>query len=131
MPDYVVMKCMKALNDWGKQMRGSRILILGLAYKANVDDDRESPSYRLIEKLEELGAVVSYNDPFVPVIKYTREFSKYAGRKSVPVSGDYDLFLVATLHEEYKKKDLKSFNIPIVDTRNLMTGHNDRLIHKA
>jgi UDP-N-acetyl-D-glucosamine dehydrogenase len=99
MPDFVVMKCMKALNDWGKQVRGARILIMGLAYKANVDDDRESPSYRLIEKLEELGALVSYNDPYVPVIKYTREFSHFAGRKSVPVTGDYDLFLVATLHD--------------------------------
>ncbi|MBN1381270.1 MAG: nucleotide sugar dehydrogenase [Deltaproteobacteria bacterium] len=131
MPDFVVMKCMKALNDWGKQMRGARVLILGLAYKANVDDDRESPSYRLIEKLEELGAVVSYNDPFVPVIKYTREFSKYAGRKSVPISGDYDLFLVATLHDAYKKTNLKSYNIPIVDTRNLLSEYKNHLIHKA
>lgn len=131
MPDYVVAKCMKVLNDWNKQMRGSRILILGLAYKANVDDDRESPSYRLIEKLEELGAVVSYNDPYVPEIRYTREFSKYAGRKSAPITGGYDLFLIATPHDAYKSMDLKSFNVPIVDTRNLMTDSRDRLIHKA
>jgi UDP-N-acetyl-D-glucosamine dehydrogenase len=131
MPDYVVMKCMKALNDHGRQVRDARILLLGLAYKANVDDDRESPSYRLIEKLEELGAVVSFNDPFVPMIRYTREFSQYAGRKSVPITGDYDLFLVATLHEEYKKINLKSFNVPIVDTRNLLKEFKSRLVYKA
>lgn len=73
MPDYVVMKVMKALNDHGKSVRGSKILILGLAYKANVDDDRESPSYHLMEKLEQMGAAVSYNDPYIPEIKLTRE----------------------------------------------------------
>ncbi len=120
MPDYVVMKCMKALNDCGKQVKGSKILIMGLAYKANVDDDRESPSYRLMEKLEDMGGVVSYHDPFVPVIKYTREFSKFAGRKSAPVDGSYDLILIATLHEQYKQIDFKSLNVPVVDTRNLL-----------
>ena len=82
MPDYVVTKVMKALNEHGKHLKGSKILLLGLAYKANVDDDRESPSYRLLEKLEELGAKVDYNDPYVPVIKPTREFSKF-GRPQV------------------------------------------------
>ncbi|MGV8075220.1 MAG: nucleotide sugar dehydrogenase [Syntrophobacteraceae bacterium] len=120
MPDYVVMKVMKALNDCGKQVRGSKILLLGLAYKANVDDDRESPSYRLMEKLEELGAVVFYNDPYVPEIKPSREFSHFAGRKSAKVSGKYDLFLVATAHDDYKAMDLTSFKVPIVDTRNLI-----------
>ena len=68
-PDYVVLKVMKALNAVGKHLRGSKILILGLAYKENVDDDRESPSYRLMEKLEDLGAEVSFNDPCIPVIR--------------------------------------------------------------
>ena len=127
MPDYVVMKVMKALNECGKQVRGSKILMLGLAYKANVDDDRESPSYRLMEKLEELGASVAYNDPFVPQIKFTREFSKFAGRKSQAVSKKYDLFLIATAHDAYKKLDLQSLGVPIVDTRNLIAGSNKRL----
>ncbi len=83
MPDYVVGKVMLALNDAGKAVRGSRILLLGLAYKANVDDDRESPSYRLMEKLEEMGAEVSYNDPYIPVIRPSREYARYAGRRSV------------------------------------------------
>ena len=69
MPDYVVSKVAEALNNIGKPVKGSKILMLGLAYKANVDDDRESPSYRLMEKLEEMGAIVSYNDPYIPAIK--------------------------------------------------------------
>ncbi len=127
MPDYVVMKVMKALNDYGKHVKGSKILLLGLAYKANVDDDRESPSYRLMEKLEELGAKVDYNDPYVPVIKPTREFSKFAGRKSVPVSGKYDLILIATAHDDYKKLDPCKLKIPIVDTRRIIKDSYKKL----
>lgn len=119
MPDFVVQRVMEVLNEYGKPLKGSRILMLGLAYKANVDDDRESPSYHLIEKLEEKGAVVSYNDPFVPVIRPSREWGKYAGRKSVDVSGNFDLILIATAHEEYKKMDFSRFKIPIVDSRNI------------
>ena len=72
MPDYVVSKVMLALNDHGKTVKGAKILICGLAYKANVNDDRESPSYRLMEKLEEIGAIVDYNDPYIPIIPMTR-----------------------------------------------------------
>lgn len=130
MPDYVVSRVMKALNDVGKPMKGARILILGLAYKANVDDDRESPSYRLMEKLEELGAEVSYNDPYIPVIRKSREYAKYAGRKSKKVSGDYDCILIATAHDEYKDIDFKSFGIPIVDTRAVVKGKS-KLFYSA
>jgi UDP-N-acetyl-D-glucosamine dehydrogenase len=124
MPNYVVTKAMLALNDAGRPVKGARILILGLAYKANVDDDRESPSYQLMEKLEALGGIVSYNDPYLPVIRLTREHAKYAGRRSVPVSGDYDLILIATAHDEYRSLDLLSFGIPVVDTRNLLVEKN-------
>jgi UDP-N-acetyl-D-glucosamine dehydrogenase len=130
MPDYVVSKVMKALNDVEKPMKGSKILILGLAYKANVDDDRESPSYRLMEKLEELGAQVSYNDPYVPVIRKSREYAKYAGRKSTKISGNFDLVLIATAHDEYKDIDFKSFGIPIVDTRAVLKGKS-KLFYQA
>jgi len=120
MPDFVVTKAVQALNDHGKPVKGSRILILGLAYKANVDDDRESPSYRLIEKLESMGAKVRYNDPYIPVIRKTREFPQFAGRRSVPVSGRYDLILVATAHDAYRAIDFASFGVPVVDTRNVI-----------
>jgi len=127
MYEYVVAKVMKALNDNGKHVKGSKILILGLAYKANVDDDRESPSYRLMDKLEELGAVVDYNDPYISVIKSSREYSKYTGRKSAPLSKKYDLILIATAHDEYKNIDLRKLNIPIVDTRRIIKDNYKKL----
>jgi UDP-N-acetyl-D-glucosamine dehydrogenase len=130
MPDYVVLKVMKALNDQGKSLKGSNILILGLAYKANVDDDRESPSYHLLEKLEELGAVVSYNDPYIPEIQMTREHGTFAGRRSVEISDRFDLILIATAHDEYQSLDFKSLGIPVVDTRNLIRDRG-RLVYQA
>ena len=69
MPDYVVSVVGHALNEESKSIKGSHILLLGLAYKPNVDDDRESPSYRLIDKLDERGASVDYNDPHIPTIR--------------------------------------------------------------
>ncbi|NPU84670.1 MAG: nucleotide sugar dehydrogenase [Syntrophaceae bacterium] len=120
MPDYVVLKVMKALNEQEKTIKGSKILILGLAYKANVDDDRESPSYSLMEKLEELGAEVSYNDPHIPEIRMTREHPHLAGRKSMEISNLFDLLLIATAHDEYQAVDFQSLGIPVVDTRNVI-----------
>ena len=92
--------------------------MLGIAYKPNVDDDRESPSYRLIEKLEGLGASVDYNDPHIPTIRPNRGFNQYAGRKSKEISSDYDLILVATHHDGYQHQDFSDYQIPLVDTRN-------------
>ena len=130
MPDYVVSKVMEALNSQGKPVRGSRILILGLAYKANVDDDRESPSYRLMEKLEHLGAQVSYNDPYIPIVRPTREYAKFAGRESAAISGDYELILIATPHDEYRNIDFAALGVPVVDTRNVVKAKGEWL-HRA
>ncbi|HNS57294.1 MAG TPA: nucleotide sugar dehydrogenase, partial [Smithellaceae bacterium] len=124
MPHYVVSKAAEALNNVGKPVKGAKILLLGLAYKANVDDDRESPSYRLLEKLEEMGAVVSYNDPYIPTIRPTREYAKFAGRKSAQISNEYDLILIATAHDEYSEIDFTSLGIPVVDTRNVIKQKN-------
>lgn len=118
MPEYVIGRVIEALNHEGKAVKGSHILILGLAYKANVDDDRESPSYVLMEKLEARGATVAYHDPYIPVIRPTREHGHYAGRKSQPVSADYDLILIATAHEAFRGLDFSGYAIPVVDTRN-------------
>jgi len=127
MPDHVVSKVMLALNDVGKAVKGARILILGLAYKANVDDDRESPSYRLMEKLEALGAQVDYNDPYLPVIRQKREFPQFEGKKSVELSGEFDLLVIATAHEQYRQIDFKSLRMTVVDTRHLVQDSFDRL----
>lgn len=118
MPDYVVGKVINALNEEGKAVMDSRILLLGLAYKANVDDCRESPSFALMEKLEARGAVVFYNDPNVPVVPETREHAEFAGRKSVVISDNYDLVLLVTDHAEYRDFDFSDYSSPLVDTRN-------------
>jgi UDP-N-acetyl-D-glucosamine dehydrogenase len=121
MPDYVVGRVAEALNDQCKPVKGARILLLGLAYKANVDDDRESPSYVLMEKLEARGATVAYHDPHVPLIRATREHPHFAGRRSQLVSSNYDLVLISTAHDEYRQMDFSSFACPVVDTRNCVT----------
>jgi len=127
MPEFVVGRAMEVLNEEGKPLRGSKILIMGLAYKANVDDDRESPSYRLMELLEHKGAKVYYNDPYVPVIRPSREFPHYAGRESKDISNDYDLILIATAHDEYKTFDFSKITVPILDTRNVVRENGVRV----
>ena len=107
MPNYVISRCEETLKSHGKTIQGSRILPLGLAYKPNVDDDRESPSYVLMQKLENMGSEVNYNDPHIPEIRFSREHGKYAGRQSVEPSEEYDLFLLATHHDSYSAADLK------------------------
>jgi len=126
MPDYVVARVAEALNEDAKSIKGSRILLLGMAYKPNVDDDRESPSYVLTEKLEAKGAQVSYNDPYVPEIKLTREHPEFAGRKSVEITDDYDCVLIATHHAEYTEYDFSRYTSPIVDTRNCVSKRPDK-----
>ncbi len=130
MPDYVISRVADALNDDGKAIKGSKILLLGMAYKPNVDDDRESPSYVLMKKLEDKGAIVSYNDPHVPEIKLTREHPEFAGRKSVAITDDFDCILVATHHAEYGEYDFSNFTAPIVDTRNCV-GKRPAKYYKA
>lgn len=118
MPDHVVSVVGQALNRIGRPVLGSKILVCGLAYKANVDDDRESPSYVLLEKLEKLGATVLYHDPYIPVIRPTREHAHLAGRKSVTLDSPCDLVIIATAHEEFYRHDFSSLPVPLVDTRN-------------
>jgi UDP-N-acetyl-D-glucosamine dehydrogenase len=120
MPDYVVSRVAEALNDHGKPVRGSRMLLLGIAYKADVDDMRESPSLVLIEKLEAMGALVDYNDPYVPVIPHTREHNHLAGRASQPITGDYDCLVIATAHQYYDAEEITALGIPVVDSRRLV-----------
>ncbi len=130
MPDFVVTRAMEVLNEQGKALRGSKILLLGLAYKANVDDDRESPSYRIMELLEDKGAQVDYNDPYVPVIRPSREYPHYAGRKSQDISNEYDLVIITTPHDEYKSFDFSNVTVPILDTRNVVQGNGVK-VYKA
>jgi UDP-N-acetyl-D-glucosamine dehydrogenase len=126
MPEHVVRTVADALNAQSKPIKGSRILILGLAYKPNVDDERESPSYVLMELLAERGAEVAYYDPYVPVIKPTREHPEFAGRKSIEWTcatiAAFDLVLIATNHTAVNYHELGDWARSIVDTRNAMSG---------
>ncbi len=121
MPEYVVSRVIDALNDAGKPLKSARILVLGIAYKANVDDDRESPSYAIIQSLEKRGAIVSYNDPHVPVIREGRSNHWIAGRECVPISDDFDAMIVCTSHREYSEIDFSSSQIPVIDCRNAIS----------
>jgi len=124
MPQHVVHRVADVLNSQQKPISGSKILILGLAYKPNVDDDRESPSYILMDLLSDRGAQLEYYDPYVPVIKPTREHSHWAGKKSVEWDRasikHFDLVLIATNHSRVNYHDLADWAHCIVDTRNAM-----------
>jgi len=137
MPEYVIHQVVAALNQRCKALNGSRVLVVGLAYKADVDDDRESPSYALMTLLKERGAQVSYYDPYVPVIKPTREHPQWAGLKSIAWEAkaikNFDLVLIATKHAKTDYQDLAQWADCIVDTRNAMAGIPTRQgqVHKA
>ena len=124
MPHYVTDKVMRALNEDGKATKGARVLVLGLAYKANIDDDRESPSFEIIELLEDLGAKVSYCDPFFPTARRGRRHDLQ--RSSVPCTAeafaDYDALIVATAHDAFKDAKLYQRVKLVIDTRNMMAA---------
>ena len=128
MPEHVVHTVANALNTQCKAIKGSRILIVGLAYKPDVDDERESPSYVLMNLLAERGAEVDYYDPYVPVIKLTREHPQFAGRKSVEWNRatieNFDVVLIATNHSSVNYHELGEWSRCIVDTRNAMAPVN-------
>ena len=126
MPEHVVQRVAEALNAQKKPIMGSKVLILGLAYKPDVDDERESPSYVLMNLLTARGAKVDYHDPYVPVIKPTREHSHWTGKESVSwdegTVSKFDLVLIATNHACINYGELADWASCIVDTRNAMAG---------
>ena len=132
MPEYVVRRTMDALNSRGKPVKGSRILLLGLAYKANVDDMRESPTFNLMDGFVELGATVSYYDPHVPIIGPTREHKAWTGKKSIEWSKEnitaQDAIVIATHHAAFDLNELAAHADHIVDTRNAMHGNSGHAI---
>lgn len=127
MPERVVERVGEALNSVRKSVNGSTVLVLGIAYKPNVDDDRESPSYVLMKLLKQRGASVAYHDPYVPMIRPTREHPEWTGLKSMPWDREtlaaYDLVLISTAHAVTRWADLVEWASLIVDTRNAMEGY--------
>ena len=126
MPEHVLHRVADALNDLGRPVKGSRALVLGLAYKPGIDDDRESPSYALMEGLTRRGALVCYHDPYIPVIRPTREHPQWAGTRSVPFTEEIvsaqDVVIVATAHPSVDYDHLARWASLVVDTRNVMRG---------
>jgi UDP-N-acetyl-D-glucosamine dehydrogenase len=135
MPPYVMDRLAAALARRGRPLPGARILLLGIAYKADVDDDRESPGYVIWETLESRGATVEYHDPHIPVIRPSREHAAFAGRRSVALNPEtlaqFDAVLLLTRHAAMDLGAIAANAALIVDTRNAMAGLGvppDRLI---
>ncbi|MDA8736503.1 nucleotide sugar dehydrogenase [Opitutales bacterium] len=124
MLDYTTSKVVEALNNKGKAVKGARILILGLAYKPNVDDMRESPSFHLMDRLHERGARVEYHDPYIPIIIPTREHAFWTGQESMAWTEkelrSCDAVLIATNHANVDYQQLAQWCDCIIDSRNAM-----------
>lgn len=129
MPAYVVKRAEEALDKiLGKSLSRSKILILGLAYKKNVSDIRESPAFKIIELLESRGVQTAYHDPHVPEIPTTRDHPEYAGRKSIELLENtvnlYDGIIIITDHDAIDWSQLNGSEAVIVDTRNIIEKYS-------
>ena len=126
MPGYVIDRTVGALNDQGKAVKGAKVLVLGLAYKPNVDDVRESPSFELIRRLRQLGAEVSYNDPHVPATHAMRHYPDLPPMQSVELTeqalNQSDCVLIATKHDAYDWAWVAKHAGLIVDSRGATRG---------
>jgi UDP-N-acetyl-D-glucosamine dehydrogenase len=133
MPYFVIRRVIEALNSKGKSIKGTRILILGLSYKKDIDDVRESPSLKLITLLRKKGAKLDYNDPHVPQTHKMREYD--LKMKSVPLTEKnlkkYDCVLISTDHSSYDYKFIVRHSRLVVDTRNATAGIKSKKIVKA
>lgn len=135
MPYFVIEKTIRALNNAGKSIKGAKILVLGVAYKPNVDDMRESPSLKVIDLLQKEGAIVDYNDPYIPKLPETRKYK--FDMESVPLTPEniasYDAVLITTDHSVYDYEMIEKNAKLIIDTRNALKkkGINNGKIVKA
>jgi UDP-N-acetyl-D-glucosamine dehydrogenase len=122
MPAYVVSRVTDALNDRSKPIKGSKVLILGMAYKKDVDDPRESPGFELLDLLLRKGAVIGYNDPHIPVLPRMRHWPHIGAIESVPLTpkslGLQDCVLIATDHTAYDYNFIVANSPLVIDTRN-------------
>ena len=133
MPEYVVRRTALALNDRGKSVKGAKVLILGVAYKPNVHDLRESPAFEVIDELLDLGADVSYNDPHIPSTpKVRRHDLKMSSKPLSPqMLGEYDCVVIITHHSAYDWQMIVDNAKLIVDTRGMTrstTGRKDHIV---
>lgn len=129
MPQFVVDKTILALNAHAKPVKGSKILILGIAYKPDVDDMRESPSFVIMDKLQDLGAEIQYYDSWIPTIPKTREHMNWFGIKSIEWKRNaiekFDAIIIVTDHKNVNYKELREWNSCIIDSRNVYPKGKD------
>jgi UDP-N-acetyl-D-glucosamine dehydrogenase len=122
MPQYVLDQTLKALNAHQKALNGSKVLVIGLAYKPDVDDIRESPTFHIMDLLKDYGAEVEYYDPHIAEIKPTREHKNWMGIKSIDWDKEqiqrYDAVIIATDHSAVDYRQLAEWNNCIIDSRN-------------
>ncbi len=130
MPYWVMGKVVEALNRFGKAVNGSKVLVLGISYKPDVDDMRESPSVKLMELLQEKGAEIAYSDPHVPVFPTIREhyFNLSSVELSPEVIREFDCLLVATNHKAFDYEMIEQHARLIVDTRGVYKNRSDKLV---
>lgn len=130
MPEWVVHKIMDALNRAGKPLNGAKILILGLAYKKNVDDMRESPSVDLMDLLRDKGAVLSYSDPFIPKFPKLRKFSFDLASVELTEENlkEADCIVIATNHDQFDYGMIQEFGKLVVDTRGVYKKQLDNIV---
>ena len=130
MPRWVITKAMDALNDRGKSLKGAKVLVLGIAYKRDVDDMRESPSVALMELLEEKGAIVEYTDPHVPVFPKMREhhFDLSSVDPTPEKIAEYDMLMLATDHAKFDYAMFQQHAQLIIDTRGIYQHPADNVV---
>ncbi len=131
MPDFVVQNVAKALNHQRKPINGSKIIMLGMAYKKDIDDLRESPSLTVIELLRAQGAEVVYNDPYFPTVGRGRHYSLNMTCTPLTHLGDYDCVLIMTDHTDYDYKDIVRRAQLVVDSRNATKGIQSEKIFRC
>ncbi|MDO5554203.1 MAG: nucleotide sugar dehydrogenase [Planctomycetia bacterium] len=134
MPEYVIQHVLEGLNEQKKPVKGSRICVLGIAYKKDVDDPRESPAFELISRLIELGAKVSYNDPLIASLPKMRSWPHIPPMKSQKLTDSFlarqDCVLIATDHTAYDYDEIVNNSALVIDTRNATKNvrrHRDRI----
>jgi UDP-N-acetyl-D-glucosamine dehydrogenase len=131
MPEFVVDNVAKALNHQRKPINGSKIIMLGMAYKKDIDDLRESPSLTVIELLREQGAEVVYNDPYFPTVGRGRHYNLNMTCTPLTHLGDYDCVLIMTDHTDYDYKDIVKQAQLVVDSRNATKGIQSEKIFRC
>jgi UDP-N-acetyl-D-glucosamine dehydrogenase len=130
MPEWVISKVVDSLNDRSKSIKGSNALVLGIAYKKNVDDMRESPSVELMEILQQKGAIISYSDPHVPVFPKMRkhQFNLKSVQLTADNIGNYDFVLLATNHDAFDYDLIKKHAKLIIDTRGVYLSPSNNVV---